>query len=131
MNNKEKILLSYLAANVAPILVEDAFAESLKNVVTIEADCSISLLNGHYEETKFVAPSWYGELVNKKDNKVVLLIKNINMINKDEQSKFVEILKYRKIATFDLPDNCVIMATYNDLKNHPLNEEIYSLCAHV
>ena len=35
----------------------------------------------------------------------------------EEQNKFIEILKYHKISTFDLPNNCLIIVTTSNLEN--------------
>ena len=65
-----------------------------------------------------------------KDN-AVLVINNINKIPTDEQIKFVEIFKYNKISTFELPKNCIVIATASNLKENPINEQVYSLMAHI
>lgn len=127
--SKKDILGAYMMSGVTPILVEDVSISTFKNPVILEADCNISLLNGHYEKEEFVAPSWYNELV-KKD-KPILLINEINSVSKEEQAKFIEILKYNKVSTFELPKNCIVIATCKNLKEYPINQEAYSLMAHV
>lgn len=126
LESLKKLLLS----NEYPILVENIPNEFFENSVILSNDCDVSLLNGHYEGVNFVAPDWYNILTEKcKDSHTLLIINGINNINKEEQLKFVEILKYRKISTFDLPKNCSIIVTAYDLKNKPIAEEIYSLVA--
>ena len=61
----------------------------------------------------------------------MLVINNINEIDVNEQTKFIEILKYKKISTFDLPKDCIIIVTAKNLKERPINEEVYSLLAHI
>ena len=100
-----------------------------KNCVAIESTCDISLLSGHYEGVEFVAPKWYNELIQKE--KPVLVINEINSVSKVEQRKFVEILKARQIGQFKLPEKCAILITCKNLKENPINEEIYSLIAHI
>ena len=125
-------LKKLLMLNEYPILVEDIPNELFENSVILNNDCDISLLNGHYEDVNFVAPDWYDILIEKcKDGRALLIINGINNIDKEEQLKFVEILKYRKISTFDLPKNCSIIITAYDIKNKPVAEEIYSLVASV
>lgn len=125
-------LKKLLMLNEYPILVEDIPNELFENSVILNNDCDISLLNGHYEGVNFVAPDWYNILTEKcKDGLTLLIINGINNIDRDEQLKFVEILKYRKISTFDLPKNCSIIVTAYDLENKPIAEEIYSLVASV
>ena len=125
-------LKKLLMLNEYPILVEDIPNELFENSIILNNDCDISLLNGHYEGVNFVAPDWYNILTEKcKDGLTLLIINGINNIDREEQLKFVEILKYRKISTFDLPKNCSIIVTAYDLENKPIAEEIYSLVASV
>lgn len=132
--NKEQleILNTYAKAGISSILLENIPENLFKNSIVLDANCDISLLNGHYEGTEFVAPSWYNELIEiSKVAHAILVIKNINTISKEEQTKFIELLKYRKISTFDLPKNCTIVGTCFNLKENQINEEVYSLMAHI
>lgn len=132
MNVEQMTMLSNLIKSDIPILLEEIPDNIFKNIVILNSNCGIEDLNGHYEEIEFVAPKWYQELITKsKNSEVVLVIKDINAIPTKEQTKFVEILKYRKISTFELPLNCIVVATYKDINNNPINEEIYSLMAKV
>ena len=129
---KKKLLLNYMKSNVCPILVENLSMSFYKNCVLLDSNCDISLLNGHYEGIEFVAPKWYLELIEKsKKGSVVLFINGINEIDVSDQVKFMEILKYRKISTFDLPSNCAIVVSCSSLKDKAINEEVYSLMAHI
>ena len=122
------VLETYIKANMSPLLLDDIFV----NDIIINADCDISLLNGHYEGTSFVAPDWYQDLLDRvKKERPIIVIKNINMIPVTEQNKFIEILKYRKISTFELPEQCLIIVTANNLNNHPISEDVYSLLIHI
>lgn len=125
-------LKKLLMLNEYPVLAQDIPNELFENSVILNSDCDVSLLNGHYEGVNFVAPDWYNILVEKcKDGLTLLIINGINNIDREEQLKFVEILKYRKISTFDLPKNCSIIVTAYDLENKPIAEEIYGLVASV
>lgn len=128
--NQEKIdiIKAYIEANVAPILVEQVALQSFPSAVVLEANCDKSELNGHYEGTEFVPPKWYSELLAKTDYKRVLIINGIDKIEKEEQDKFIEILKYKKISTFDIPDNTVIVIMANSLSN-TISPGIISLVA--
>ena len=72
-------------------------------------------------------------LLNQKKNKdiKILVIDKIDSISKEEQVKFIEILKYRKVSTFELPKDIVIIVTANKISKDTINEEIYSLLAHI
>ena len=43
----------------------------------------------------------------------------------------MEILKYRQVSTFELPKNTVIVVTAKEINENTINEEIYSLVAHI
>lgn len=126
------VLETYIKADMSPLLLEDVSDDVFVNDIIINADCDISFLNGHYEETSFVAPDWYQDLLDRvKKERPIIVIKNINMIPMAEQNKFIEILKYRKISTFELPEQCLIIVTANNLNNHPISEDVYSLLIHI
>lgn len=132
--NKEKInlLKNYIKSGVSPLLIQNVSINSFENTVVIDSNIDVSELNGHYEETEFCPPYWYKELLNKsKENVVVLVINKINEIPLKEQTKFIELLKYKKISTFELPKNCIIIVTCSDLTNKKINEEVYSLLAQI
>lgn len=125
----KELLYKYIKSCVSPILLNKTYAGIFKNPVVIESNCSLDLLNGHYEGDKFVAPVWYNELIQRQTP--ILLINGINNVPTEKQCRFIEILKYRKVNTFELPKNCVIVATYSDLEKSPISEELYSLMAQI
>ena len=61
----------------------------------------------------------------------VLIIKDINKISEEEQRKFIELFKYRKVYVHKLPENCMIFATYSDLEKRPIQKELYSFMIHI
>lgn len=127
-----ELLKAYVDANVSPILVEQKFYEVFGNAITIPATCSDGLLLGRYEDEHFVAPAWYDLVIQRKNMKYnFLVINDISSINKDEQLKFYELLKYRKIGVNSLPDNCVIIVTSKNINKLFINERIYGLVTHV
>jgi len=129
--NKDKLLMldSYVKAGVSPILLEDIPAEIFEDAIILEGDCDKSLLNGHYEKEEFYPPKWYSELLKKE--KPLLVIKDINKISIEEQGKFIELFKYKKVSTFELSKNCIIILTVSNLKENRINEEVYSLVVHI
>lgn len=135
MMNKEQIDLlgEYIKAGKTAILVEE-IPESViqKGAVVIDANCSNSELMGHFDNLEFVTPKWYDELIESgKTHTPVLIIKDINKVPEEEQRKFIELLKYRKIYIHKIPENCMIFVTYSDLKENPIEEEVYSFMAHI
>ena len=61
----------------------------------------------------------------------MLIIKDINNIPEEEQRKFIELLKYKKVYVNKIPENCMIFATYSNLEEKPIEEEVYSFMAHI
>ena len=126
---KRELLMNYIKSNVAPILVDFIDGNSIPNSVVLPASCEITELNGHYDNTEFVSPEWLNKL--KTSTPTILVIDKIDSIPKNEQTKFVEILKYRQVSTFELPKNTVIVVTAKETNENTINEEIYSLVAHI
>ena len=132
--NKEKLNLleKYIKYGIYPLLVSEIPSSFLSNAITIKSNIDRSELNGHYENTDFHPPMWYKKILEKsKENNVILVIENINEIELEEQTKFIEILKYKKVSTFELPKNCLVIVTCSDLTANKINEEVYSLLAQI
>lgn len=130
--DKLTLLKSYLEASVSPLLIEGIQANFFGNAVVLNANIDKKELNGHYEGTKFCPPTWYSELLEKDTgDSAILIIDNINNVGLEEQKKFIELLKYKKISTFELPNDCLIIVTCSNLKKNKISEEVYSLLVHI
>lgn len=130
MENKKDILLSYIKANVAPILVDFIFGKDLNGAVILPANVDVKELNGHYVGANFMPPKWLDEILSTNASRI-LVIDKIDSISKGEQLKFCELLEHRKISTFELPKNCVIIVTANEINKDKISEEIFSLVARI
>jgi hypothetical protein len=130
MEDKKEMLLSYIKANVAPVLVDFISSKDLNEAVVLPANIDAKELNGYYDGTNFMPPKWLNEILSTKESKF-LVIDKIDTILKEEQLKFCELLEYRKISTFELPKNCVIIVTANEINKDKINEEIFSLVARI
>ena len=87
---------------------------------------------GYFDNLEYVAPEWYNKLMeSSKIHTPVLIIKDINKVPEEEQRKFIELLKYKKVYVNKIPENCMIFVTYSDLKENPIEEEVYSFMAHI
>ena len=126
MIEKSKMLLSYVKANVGPILEGFIFGDDIEGAVVLPANIDKSELNGHYEGEDFLAPKWFNDI--SKDGSI-LVIDKLDTIPEEEQLKFYELLKYRKVSTFELPNNCVIIVTVSKVKK--INKEILSLVVRI
>lgn len=130
MEKRRELLMSYIKANVAPILVDFIFGKDIKGAVVLPANIDNKELNGHYDGTYFVPPKWLSEITGTNESKF-LIIDKIDTISKEEQLKFCELLEHRKISTFELPKSCVIIVTASVITEDKINEEIYSLVAQI
>lgn len=130
MENKREMLLSYVRANVAPILVDFISGKDLNGAIVLPADVDIKELNGHYDGADFMPPKWFSEILSTNTSRI-LVIDKIDTIEKKEQLKFCELLEYRKISTFELPKTCVIIVTANKINKDQINEEVFSLVAQI
>ena len=128
---REKIntLETYLNSGLTNILIENVKKEIFEDEIILNYDIPVEELNGHFEGINFEPPSWYKDLIN--NNKKILVINDINKLEYNEQTKFIEILKYKKISTFLLPNDLVVIVLVNNLKENKINEEVYSLLAFV
>ena len=111
-----ELLREYLNANVVPILVEKLDISDMPNSIILNSNINDSELVGHYEEFVFYPPKWMEKMYQSKDM-IVLIINNIDLISKKDQDRFIEILKYRQVSTFDIPDNYRILLTAKNIKN--------------
>ncbi len=134
MNKKQVDLLGeYIKAGKSAVLIENV-PESVieKGAVVINSDCSNSELMGYYDNLEYIAPEWYEKLMeSSKNHTPVLIIKDINKVSEEEQRKFIELLKYKKVYVHKIPENCMIFVTYSNLKENSIEEEVYSFMAHI
>jgi hypothetical protein len=133
--NKEQVELlgEYIKSGRTAVLIEE-IPESVieKGAVVISSDCSNSELMGHFDNLEYIAPEWYNKLnESSKLHTPVLIIKDINKVPEKEQRKFIELLKYKKVYVNKIPENCMIFVTYSNLKENPIEEEVYSFMAHI
>jgi len=133
--NKEQVDLlgEYIKAGKSAVLIEE-LPESViaKGAIIINSDCSSSELMGYFDNLEYIVPEWYNKLMeSSKIHTPVLIIKDINKVPEEEQRKFIELLKYKKVYVNKIPENCMIFVTYSDLKENPIEEEVYSFMAHI
>lgn len=128
--NQSELLKSFIKSNVAPILINFLNGKDIPNSILLPSNVNISELNGHYENDEFLPPNWLTQITSSS-KQAILVIDKIDEIFKKEQLKFVELLKYRQISTFKLPESTIIIVTAKKINKNTINEEIYSLVAHI
>lgn len=126
--DKSQLLKEYININVGPILVESFDLDILSSCV-IPSNISEDELYGYYEGESYISPNWYQSLVN--NNYKLIIIDGIDNISKEEQLKFFELLKYKKVSIFDVPEDCSIVLTAKNINRDTINEKIFSLCVYV
>lgn len=125
-NSKLELFKAYIYANVCPILIDNIDIDIFKNIsVIIKNDITKEELNGDFNKE----PNWYKEL--EDSNKIILIIEDIDKISKEEQLKFHELLKYRKVGKYNLKNNVVIILTASKISSDTISENIYSLISHI
>ena len=133
--NKEQVDLlgEYIKVGKTVILMEEIPENVVeKGAVVIDSNCSNSELMGYFQNLNYVAPEWYKKLnESAKEHIPVLIIKDINKIPEEEQRKFIELLKYKKVYVHKLPENCIIFVTYSNINENPIEEELYSFMVHI
>lgn len=131
INDKIKMLDSYIRANVGPIIISNIDSKVFSNIaIIIQANISKEELIGKYENDNFKLPLWYRELINNS-NKKIIIINNFDSISKTEQLKFHELLKYRKIGNLKISEDVIIILIANNISSKTINENIYSLLVHI
>lgn len=128
--NQSELLKSFIKSNVAPILINFLNGKDIPNSILLPSNVNISELNCRYENDEFLPPNWLIQITNSS-KQGILVIDKIDEISKKEQLKFVELLKYRQVSTFELPESTIIIVTAKEINKNTINEEIYSLVAHI
>lgn len=123
INNFEKNLNILILKTNEPILVKNVNIESFSNKIVIPSNISqdkLSIIGTH--------PLWLIELelLSKKKEISILIIDKIDEIPLNEQMKFFEIIKYRSISGFKLPENTHIILTCNSFEK--VADKIKSNC---
>ena len=118
-NDKMNMLENYILVNVAPVLIDFSSNINTTKSVIIPANCEVKELNGHYEGEDFLAPKWYYDLTNTNEAKIII-IKDIDSISKEEQLKFKELLEYRQVSTFKIPENTRIILTATNISKETI-----------
>ena len=124
MNLKSKIDEVKKYSKASPVLVTGLPADIFGNSTIIKGSIPSKDLGIINTADGLQYPHWFIELSKKESHQLV--IENIDEITKESQEKFYEILKYKTISSVDLPKNCRIIVTAQDLKN--VSESIMRLC---
>ena len=75
MREKKEMLLSYVKANIAPILVDFIFGQDLEDSIVLPANIDIKELNGYYDDINFMPPKWLNQILNTNTSKLLVIDK--------------------------------------------------------
>ena len=123
---KVDMIESLIKNNIAPMLVNKNIENIAKKyAVIIEQTMNNKEILCSYNENtgEKVPPTWLKKL--NENKKPILLIKDIDKTDFNEQIKFKEIIKYKTINNMKMPENTVIFVSYNEIaKVNPIISEL-------
>lgn len=112
-------------SKTAPVLAVGYSKEQFGQSTIIDGGISSKNLGVVNTATGLRAPTWlYGIMKGKTSHQII--IDGIDLIDKESQEKFYELLKYKAISDIDLPSDCNIIVLAKDLKE--VSETIIRLC---
>ena len=76
MEDRKEMLLSYVRANVVPVLEDFIFGKDLEEATILPSNINREELNGHYEETEFMPPKWLEEILESTKEKLIVIDEN-------------------------------------------------------
>lgn len=121
MNYKAKVL-DY--AKVSPVILLNGNITNFENSIVLESTILSKNLGIVNTEKGLKAPKWFIEVKNQKEPLIV--INNLDDIDKYNQEKFYELLKYKTISNVKLPANTRILILANNLEK--ISPNIINLC---
>ncbi len=121
INKRLKKLEFFLADNDSPILVDFAQVKHFNNPIVLESNISELDIYGDGKN-----PTWYHKVEEANKNRIYLIINNIAKIPKEEQRKFISLLKDRECNNKKLPENVSIIVLIEDNEKDLLDKEILS-----
>lgn len=119
VNVKSKIVLEQIMRNnpLQPLIVVGQCEFNEENAVFMDADIAQRELHFPTE--------WKQKIVSAANDIVYLVIKNPDVLDLEEQNKFVGLLKDRRAGNFKLPSNVRIVIAVNNL--NALNQNLKKL----
>ena len=114
-----------------PIVLKDTKFKLTGQEVIIEANTPVKGISERYIDGSVEAPDWYKDLMKINSKRPILIINNINSIDEVQQARFLDLIKYKKVGSFTLPENTLILITYYSSEKYKLNESIASLVMHM
>lgn len=130
IRKKEKIMEKLSKKDIlvltenSPVMILGGKADDFENAVILDANISSSFLAVLNGANGLLKPDWLLNLESKKSR--LLVVNNLDKVEKYEQEKFYEILKYKTVSNISLPKYTKIIVLAKNLKN--INENILRQC---
>ncbi len=121
MDYKTKVL-DY--AKISPVILQNGNLDDFKNAIILNASIPSKNLGIVNTKNGLKAPKWFVDV--KKEENPIIVINNLDEIDKYNQEKFYELLKYKTISNIELPLNTKIIVLAKNLEN--ISQNILSLC---
>ena len=121
MDYKTKVL-DY--AKISPVILQNGNLDDFKNAIILNASIPSKNLGIVNTKNGLKAPKWFVDV--KKGENPIIVINNLDEIDKYNQEKFYELLKYKTISNIELPLNTKIIVLAKNLEN--ISQNILSLC---
>jgi len=132
MKDAAKMLKDCITNRLSPVMAEGITASRFKDAVILPANINTDELGEQFINGKWAAPKWLLNLQKNARKEVnLLVIDDLTKISKQEQGKFSEILKTKKVGKFELPKNCTIIVLAKNVNKDTVNESVYLLCSHI
>ncbi len=112
-------------AQTAPVLVPDCPVELFGAAVVLPAQIPSQRLGIINTAQGLQLPAWLEQIMHG-DASHQIIIDGIDLIDRESQHKFYELLKYKMISGVKLPNDCTIIVLAKDLTN--VAETILRLC---
>ena len=111
MDSKNKLqrLKFFMKENKLPILVDFDVLDSFNDAIVIEGNITKNDLYGIYVNGEYFEPKWYTNLKKVDSKNRVLIINNLSLCSKQEQKKFIPILKDKEYNNFKLLKDTIIL----------------------
>ncbi len=125
MDQGYKIDQAISLSKISPVLVVGVEQKMFDDVTVVEGTIPSTKLGILNTSKGLKTPSWFYDIVKNKSSHQIL-ITDVDAIDKENQEKFYELLKYKSISNVPLPKDCSIIVTAKNLKN--VSEAILRLC---
>ncbi len=125
MASNVKVNQAKQLAKTAPVLAVDCPIEFFGAATVLPAQIPSSRLGIVNTAHGMQMPTWLDQIMHGKASHQII-IDGIDLIDRESQLKFYELLKYKMISGVELPRDCTIIVLAKDLTN--VEETILRQC---